>query len=66
VSSKEAQRLALQTLANISQHGKNEAARAAASNSLLDRGWGKAASIVQGDEDGGAITVSSQSNSEAK
>jgi hypothetical protein len=55
----------IQTLANISMHGKNEAARVAASNSLIDRGWGKAASIVQGDEDGGAITVTWQS-SEAK
>jgi hypothetical protein len=58
--------LALQTLANISMHGKNEAARVSAANSLIDRGWGKAASIIQGDEDGGAITVSWQSNSEAK
>jgi hypothetical protein len=47
-------------------HGKNEAARVAASNSLIDRGWGKAASVVQGDEEGGAITVTWQSNSAAK
>jgi hypothetical protein len=58
--------LALQTLASISQHGKNEAARVAASNSLIDRGWGKAASIIQGDEDSGAITVTWQSKSAAK
>ncbi|WP_397586792.1 hypothetical protein [Sphingobium fuliginis] len=33
------------------------AARVAAANSILDRGYGKAATIVQGDEEGGAVKV---------
>mgnify|MGYP001574121777 CR=1 FL=1 len=33
-----------------------EAARVSAANSLLDRGWGKAAQAITG-EDGGAISV---------
>jgi hypothetical protein len=33
------------------------AARVAAANSLLDRGWGKPTQIVQGDEDGGPIQI---------
>lgn len=34
-----------------------DAARVSAANSLLDRGWGKAPSIMQGDENGGPITI---------
>lgn len=37
-----------------------EAARVRASEALLDRGWGKATQIIQGDEDGGPIVVTWQ------
>lgn len=33
------------------------AARVGAANSLLDRGYGKSATVLQGDEDGGAVQV---------
>lgn len=33
----------------------SEPARVAAANSLLDRGWGKAAQILAGDEDDGPV-----------
>lgn len=33
--------LAIDTLSGIARNGKNETARAQASNYLLDRGWGK-------------------------
>lgn len=48
---------ALSTLAGIAQNGTSESARVAASVALLDRGWGKPTQIVQGDEDGGPITI---------
>ena len=41
----------------LSNDEEPAAARVAAANSLLDRGYGKAATIVQGDEDGGALQV---------
>ena len=34
-------RAALETLVEICRYGKNESARVAAANSLLDRGWGR-------------------------
>ena len=34
-----------------------ESARVAAANSLLDRGWGKAAQPVDGDGDGGPVQL---------
>ena len=40
--------MAIQTLAGIAQHDQNSFARIAASNSLLDRGWGR----PQADADG--------------
>jgi hypothetical protein len=49
---------ALATLASIMHSGEAPpAARVAAANSLLDRGWGKPTQIVQGDEDGGPIQI---------
>jgi hypothetical protein len=43
---------ALNVLAGImNETSSPHAARVAAANSLLDRGWGKAAQIVAGDED---------------
>ncbi len=48
---------ALQTLADICEKGESEAARVSAANSLLDRGYGKAATVLAGDEDGGAVRM---------
>jgi hypothetical protein len=49
---------ALATLASIMHSAEAPpAARVAAANSLLDRGWGKPTQIVQGDEDGGPIQI---------
>lgn len=43
---------AINTLAGImNKDGAPEAARVAAANSLLDRGWGKAAQTIAGDPD---------------
>lgn len=44
---------ALQTLAEIMEHGENETARISASKELLDRGYGKAPQALT-DEDGNA------------
>src|SRR5262245_10436202 len=48
--------MALNVLAGIARSGENEGARVAACNSLLDRGWGKAATTIAGD-DGGPVRV---------
>lgn len=40
-------KLAIETLAEICQHGESEAARIAAANALLDRGWGKPTAMVE-------------------
>lgn len=44
---------ALKTLAHV-MNAKNapESARVAAANSLLDRGWGKAATVLENSDDG--------------
>jgi hypothetical protein len=43
---------AIKVLAGVmNQEEAPHAARVAAANSLLDRGWGKAAQIIAGDED---------------
>src|SRR5579864_3893935 len=47
---------ALKTLVHIAEHGKQESARVAASQALLDRGWGKASQPLS-DEDGGPLVV---------
>jgi hypothetical protein len=39
--------LAVETLAHIMQHGTKDAARVAAAQALLDRGWGKATQAVE-------------------
>lgn len=46
---------AIETLANIMLTGESETARNQAANSLLDRGWGKPAQALTG-EDGKALT----------
>jgi hypothetical protein len=49
---------AINTLVGImSQTKAPAAARVTAASVLLDRGWGKATQIVQGDEDGGPIII---------
>jgi Family of unknown function (DUF5681) len=48
--------LAIQTLASIAAGGKNETARVAAADKLLERGWGKAAQPI-GDGEGGQLVV---------
>jgi hypothetical protein len=51
---------ALATLASIMHSAEAPpAARVAAANSLLDRGWGKPAQPIDGDGEGGPITVQS-------
>lgn len=52
---------AIRTLAGImEQPTAPAAARVSAAQVLLDRGWGKAAQILAGDEDGGPITITWQ------
>jgi hypothetical protein len=49
---------ALKTLAGImNQSEAPAAARVAAANSLLDRGWGKATQPIAGDETSGPIVI---------
>lgn len=36
------------------------AARVSAANSILDRGYGKASTVISGDEDGGAVKVATR------
>ena len=43
--------LAIDTLVKIADRGKTEMAKIAASNALLDRGWGKATQPISGDDD---------------
>ena len=47
---------AVQALAGIMLNGTNEGARVSAAGLLLERGWGKAAQPITG-EDGGEITI---------
>lgn len=49
---------ALNVLAGImNEPDAPHAAKVAAANSLLDRGWGKAAQIIAGDEDDGPVKL---------
>lgn len=49
---------ALNTLVGVmNQPEAPAAARVAAANSLLDRGWGKATQPISGDEDGPALSI---------
>lgn len=47
--------LCVQSLAGIVQNGENEAARVAAANILLNRGWGNTAAAI--DPDAGEVVV---------
>lgn len=42
---------AVETLAQIMQTSESDAARVAAVNALLDRGWGKPSQVIAGDAD---------------
>lgn len=46
---------AIETLVQIALAGESEAARVAAANSILDRGYGKPSQVLSGDENGGAV-----------
>jgi len=46
---------AIQVLVDIALGGESEAARVAAANAILDRGYGKPSQPVDGDGEGGAI-----------
>ena len=49
---------AINTLVGIMQQPNSaDAARVAAANSLIDRGWGKAAQIIAGDEEDGPVKL---------
>lgn len=48
---------ALETLAEIMLSGESDAARVAASNSILDRGYGKPSQVLAGDEEGGPMKL---------
>ncbi|OHV16375.1 hypothetical protein BK022_12595 [Methylorubrum extorquens] len=48
---------ALAVLVQIATAGESEAARVAAANAILDRGYGKPTQPVDGDGEGGAIPV---------
>ena len=48
---------ALKTLFQIAVSGESEAARVSAANALLDRGYGKPATVLAGDEEGGAVNL---------
>jgi hypothetical protein len=50
-------KLALQTLSGIARSSTSDPARVSAAQALLDRGWGKAAQILAGDEDGGPLVI---------
>jgi hypothetical protein len=46
---------ALQVLVQIATEGESEAARVAAANAILDRGYGKPSQPIDGDGEGGPI-----------
>ncbi len=48
---------AIQTLIQVCETGESEAARVAAANAILDRGWGKPTQPLDGDGEGGPIKV---------
>ena len=49
--------MGVRVLAGIASNGENESARVRAVELLFERGWGKAPSVLAGDEDGGALQV---------
>lgn len=52
---------ALATLVSVMQDKEApHAAKVSAANSVLDRGYGKASTVISGDEDGGAVKVATR------
>ena len=49
--------MALKVLSGIASSGASESARVSAANSLLERGWGKAAQPVTGENGEGDIRI---------
>lgn len=47
-------------LLNIAKAGESEAARVSAANALLDRGYGKPSTVLNGDGDGGPVELMSR------
>ena len=48
---------AIAALVKVMTEGKSEAARVAAANSLLDRGWGKPTLPIAGDDEAGPVRI---------
>lgn len=48
---------AINTLAGIASNGKQESARVAAAEALLNRGWGKPTQPIAGDDEAAAIKL---------
>lgn len=53
---------ALQTLVSVMAGGESipPAAQVAAAKEILDRGYGKASTVLSGDEDGGPVTIATK------
>lgn len=50
----------LAALVDIAKSAESDAARVSAIKEILDRGYGKASTVLTGDEDGGPITVATR------
>lgn len=50
----------LTVLLQIAKAGESEAARVSAANALLDRGYGKPSTVLNGDGDGGPVELMSR------
>lgn len=48
---------ALEALVNVIRSTESDAARVSAIKEILDRGYGKASQVLNGDEDGGPVRV---------
>ena len=48
---------ALEALVGVLRTSPSDAAKVAAANAILDRGYGKPSQVLNGDEDGGAIKL---------
>jgi hypothetical protein len=49
--------VALNTLIYVCEHGESDAARVAAANAILDRGYGKPAQAITGEDGEGPVEV---------
>lgn len=48
---------ALEALVGVLRESPSDAAKVAAANAILDRGYGKPSQVLNGDEDGGAVKL---------